>query len=64
MKDWLEMFINRYGPIRGGVEVSYFSLIPPAEHNFEHNTLVSWVTLESIALYFSSIIRQTLFVTV
>ena len=31
-------------------------IIPPAEPNFEHNTLVSWVTPESI----SSIIRQTL----
>ena len=32
----------------------------PAEHNFEHNTLVSYVTPESIILYFTSIIRQTL----
>ena len=31
-----------------------------AEYNFEHNTLVLWVTLESIILYFTSIIRQTL----
>ena len=36
------------------------SIIPPAERNFEHNTLVSRVTPESIILYFSSIIRQTL----
>ena len=35
-------------------------IIPPVEHNFEHNTLVSRVTPESIILYFSSIIRQTL----
>ena len=37
-----------------------FSIIPPAEHNFEHNTLVSLVTPESTILNFSSIIRQTL----
>ena len=36
------------------------SIIPPAEHNFEHNTLVSQVTPDSIILYFSNIIRQTL----
>ena len=36
------------------------SIIPPVEHNFEHNTRVSRVTPESIILYFSSIIRQTL----
>ena len=36
------------------------SIIPPVEHNFEHNTLVSWVTPESIFLYFSSVIRQNL----
>ena len=30
-------------------------IIPPTEHNFEHNTLVSWVTPEGIILYFSSI---------
>ena len=36
------------------------SIIPPVEHNFEHNTLVSRVTPESIILFFSSIIRQTL----
>ena len=36
------------------------SIVPPAEHNFGHNTLVSRVTPESIILYFSSIIRQTL----
>ena len=37
-----------------------FSFLPPAEHNFEHNTLFSRVTPESIILYFSSIVRQTL----
>ena len=37
------------------------SIIPPVEHNFEHNTLVSRVMPESIILYFSSIIRQTLY---
>ena len=36
------------------------STIPLAEHNFEHNTLVSRMTSESIILYFSSIIRQNL----
>ena len=36
------------------------SIIPPVKHNFEHNTLVSRVTPESIILHFSSIIRQTL----
>ena len=36
------------------------SIIPPAKHNFEHNTLVSWVMPESIILCFSSIIRQIL----
>ena len=48
-----------------GVEVGWkfhnLSITPPAEHNFEHNTLVSRVTPESILLYFSSIMRQTLF---
>ena len=29
-----------------------FSIIPPVEHNFEHNTLVSRVTPESLILYF------------
>ena len=38
-------------------------IIPPVELNFEHNTLVSRVTPESIILYFSSIIRQTLAAT-
>ena len=38
------------------------SIIAPAEHNFERNTLVSWVTPESIILYSSSIIPQTLLV--
>ena len=37
-----------------------FSIIRPAKHNFEHNTLVSRVAPESIILYFSSIIWQTL----
>ena len=32
------------------------SIIPPAEHNFERNTLVSRVTPENIMLYFMSII--------
>ena len=36
------------------------NIIPLAEHNFEYNTLVSLVTPESIIIYFSSIIRQTL----
>ena len=36
------------------------SIIPPAEHNFEHNTLFLRVTPESIILNFSSMIRQTL----
>ena len=31
------------------------SIIPPTEHNFEHNTLVSWVTPEGVILYFSSV---------
>ena len=35
-------------------------IIPPVKHNFDHNTLVSRVTPESIVLYFSSMIRQTL----
>ena len=60
------MFINRYRPMGGwGGSVILvrhnLSIIPPVEHNFEHNTLVSRVTPESIILYFSSIIRQTLF---
>ena len=60
------MFINRYRPMGGGWSGSVIlvrhnlSIIPPVEHNFEHNTLVSRVTPESIILYFSSIIRQTL----
>ena len=36
------------------------SIIPPVKHKFDHNTLVSRVTPESIRLYFSSVIRQTL----
>ena len=36
------------------------SIIPLAEHNFEHNTLALRVASESIILYFSSIIRQNL----
>ena len=36
------------------------SIIPPVEHSFEHNTLVSWLTPESIFLYFSRVIRQNL----
>ena len=47
-------FITRYG-----VEVSYFTIMPPAEHNFEHNTLASRMTPESTILFFSTIIRQT-----
>ena len=43
------------------MEISDHDIIPPAEHSFEHNTLVSWVTPESTIHYFSSIIRQTLF---
>ena len=61
------MFINRYRRMGGGgwggsvILVRHnLSIIPPVEHNFEHNTLVSRVTPESIILYFSSIIRQTL----
>ena len=59
------MFINRYGPMGGwGGSVILgphnLSIIPPVEHNFEHNTLVSRATPESIILYFFSIIRQTL----
>ena len=52
------MFINRYRPMGGGVEMIVIlvrhnlSIIPPVEHNFEHNTLVSRVTPESIILYF------------
>ena len=45
------------------ISLSYikFLILVILEHNFEHNTLVSWVMLESILiLYFSSIIRQTL----
>ena len=60
------MFINRYRPMGGwGGSVILvrhnLSIIPPVEHNFEHNTLVSRVMPESIILYFSSIIRQTLY---
>ena len=36
------------------------SIIPPAEYNFKHNTLVSRVTPESIILYFWRTIRQNL----
>ena len=36
------------------------SIIPPVKHKFDYNTLVSRVTAESIKLYFSSVIRQTL----
>ena len=36
------------------------SIISPAERNFEHNTLVSQVTPESIILYFTSKVQQTL----
>ena len=36
------------------------SIIPPAEHNLEHNTLFSRVTPRSTILDFKSIIRQTL----
>ena len=39
------------------------NIIPPTEHNFEHNYLVSSVRPESRIFYFSSIIRQTLSVT-
>jgi len=35
-------------------------ITPPAETNFERDTLVSWVTLVSIILDFMSIICQTL----
>ena len=64
------MFINRYRPVRGRgggwggsvILVQHnLSIIPPVEHNSEHNTLVSRVTPESIILYFSSIIWQTLY---
>ena len=62
------MFHNRYGRIGWGgggegwdervILVRHkFSIIPPAELNFEPTTLVSWVTPESIILYFSSTIR-------
>ena len=59
------MFINKYGPMTGwGGIVNLvrhnFNIVPPAEYNFEHNTFVSQVTPESIILYFSNIIRQTL----
>ena len=54
----LGMFINRYCPMGGGgwgegvILVRHnLSIIPPAEHNFEHNTMVSWVTPESIVFY-------------
>ena len=54
------MFINRYGPMTGwggrANLVQHNFNIPPAEHN----TFVSRVTPESIILYFSNIIRQTL----
>ena len=46
----LGIFINRYGPMGGGVEWKChlvrhnFSIIPSAEHNFKHNILLSWVT--------------------
>ena len=48
-------------PIYLNSEMAYLSIIPPSEHNFEYNTLVSRLTPESIILYFSSIIRETLF---
>ena len=51
MKDWEYLLICNEPNL---------SVIPPAEHYFEHNTLVSRVTPESIILYFSSIIQQTL----
>ena len=35
----LGMFINRYGPMGEGVEESYFSIIPPAEHNLR---ILTW----------------------
>ena len=60
------MFINRHRLMRGGGGGSVIlvqhnlSIIPPVEHNFEHNTLVSRVTPKSITIYFSSIIQQTL----
>ena len=56
------MFIYRYESLGGGVILvrDNLSILPPAEHNFEHNTQVSWVTPESIIFYLSSIIRQTL----
>ena len=38
------MFTNSRRLIGGGVEVSYLGIKLPAEHNFEHNTLVSRVT--------------------
>ena len=66
------MFSNRCEPIGGGggrgggregrsvILVRHnLSIIPPAEHNSEHYTLVSRVMLESVMLYFLSIIRKT-----
>ena len=35
----LGMFINRYGPMGEAVEESYFSIIPPAEHNLR---ILTW----------------------
>ena len=54
--------MQEYGEWGGSVILVRHNLstIPLTEHNFEHNTLVSRVTPESIILYFSSIIRQNL----
>ena len=54
--------VQDYGGWGGSVILVRHNLniVPQAEHNFEHNTLVSQVTPESIILYFSSVIRQNL----
>ena len=51
------MFITQVQAYEGGVELSFsvrhnLSLIPLAEHNFQHNILVSQVMLKSTILYF------------
>ena len=58
----LELFNNRYGPIagKGGWGGGWGISVILVRHNFEHNTLLSQVTPESIIIYFTSIIGQTL----
>ena len=50
----LHIQVGPYGGWGGSVILVRHNLniIPPAEHNFANNTLVSWVTPESIILFF------------